>query len=373
MQITTAQREWFARPEDERFESLEAMYQAALRDKADCVARTVPVQDVRAKATEDGRVILNGKTNAASLTHWSFGQVASLAGAPAGYLRTLPADLAAAALNVGLDRLQATRSEHQLYFRAPMRGDGIRDLDQLQVRAVTSTDYGRIHDADIINRLIHVQQNNPKWHLPMDWNNKRSGAFRGDRDMTVLMVDGGSIVEDPTLTDGSQAAIYRGFILRNSEVGAAALSIQTFQFRYVCGNLCIWGAQNVRTIRRRHVGDPRAIAYRIHAGIDTAERFARRPASEDVHAIRQLAAVELGKDRDETIQAGRAAGLTIPQATAAYEQAEIHEHSPRSVWGYTAGITRASQLLTSGYQDARVTMDQIAGAMLTSWSRKVLA
>src|SRR5690606_37065509 len=162
-------------------------------------------------------------------------------------------------------------------------------------------------DADIVQRLIRVQEANPRWHLPLDWNNRPSGAFRGDRDMTILMVDGGSIVEDPTVR-GGDGAIYRGFILRNSEVGAAALSLQTFQFRFVCGNLCIWGARNVRTIRRRHVGDPRAIAYRIHAGIQTAELFARRPASEDEYAIRRLAEAEIGKDRDEVIQAGRAAG-----------------------------------------------------------------
>lgn len=372
MQITTAQREWFQRPEDERFTSLQDLYAAAERDKAECVAKAVPVEDVRARATEDGRVVLNGRQTAATLTHWSFGQIAALAGAPAGYLRSLPAELAAECLNVGLARLEDRRAQHQIYFRAPLMADGTRDTSRLTVRAVTSTDYGRIHDADIVQRLIRVQEHNPRWHLPLDWTNRPSGAFRGDRDMTILMVDGGSIVEDPTVR-GGDGAIYRGFILRNSEVGAAALSLQTFQFRYCCGNLCIWGATNVRTIRRRHVGDPRAIAYRIHAGIQTAELFARRPASEDERAIRLLACTEIGKDRDEVIQAGRAAGLTIPQATTAYDLAEQHETNPRSVWGYTAGITRASQALAAGYQDTRITMDQIAGAMLTTWSKKVLA
>ena len=48
--------------------------------------------------------------------------------------------------------------------------------------------------------------------------------------------------------------MFREFILRNSDVGAAALSLEMFLFRAVCGNHIIWSLQHVVGFRRRHVG-----------------------------------------------------------------------------------------------------------------------
>lgn len=379
--ISAAQSQWFSRPEDERFTSLEALRDAAYADRNASAEKIVPVADVRAKVSDDGRsIVLNGKTNAARLTHYAFGQLASIAGAPAGYMRRLPAPLAAECIQHGLTELEETRKReaHKLYLTAKRDAAGAPILDTLTAKAITSRDYARIYDHELAERLIRVQQSHPAWHLPLDWSQRPSGAFRGDRDMFVLMVDGGSIVEDPTIrTDSSQGssarAMFRGMILRNSEVGHCALSLMTFQFRYVCGNLMIWGASNVRTIRRRHVGQSHSLMQRIHDGVRAAELFAARPASEDERAIRLLAVTELGKDRDATIDAGRDAGLSAPVARLAYEQAEAYEENPRSVWGYAQGITRASQLTTDGHQDERLEIDRIAGAMLAKWTTKVYA
>jgi hypothetical protein len=41
---------------------------------------------------------------------------------------------------------------------------------------------------------------------------------------------------------------------RNSDVGAAALTLDVFLYREVCGNNIIWGFQHVAGFRRRHVG-----------------------------------------------------------------------------------------------------------------------
>ena len=84
--------------------------------------------------------------------------------------------------------------------------------------------------------------------------------------------------------------------------------------------------------------------------------------------IRQLNSIELGKDRDTTITAGRGFGLTEDQATSAYAVAEQFESNPRSVWGYSNGVTRISQL--SSFQDDRFALDLIAAKMLR---RKVAA
>ena len=96
-----------------------------------------------------------------------------------------------------------------------------------------------------------------------------SGAYLGDRDMFLFLVDGNRDLDDPT--DASQAGLFRGFMLRNSDVGAAALTLDVFLFRAVCGNHIIWGFHHMAGFRRRHVGAS------IHeAWADSLERSAPR-------------------------------------------------------------------------------------------------
>jgi hypothetical protein len=51
----------------------------------------------------------------AALTHWSFGQLATIAGAPPQYLRSLPAAIASDAINHGLQRVK--REHHQVFVQ----------------------------------------------------------------------------------------------------------------------------------------------------------------------------------------------------------------------------------------------------------------
>jgi hypothetical protein len=366
--IASAQSQWFHRPADERFTSLAALHADALADRQRSAEKTVPVADLRIKVDGE-RIMVNGQTRAAGLTHYAFSQLASIAGAPAQYMRRLPAPLAAECLQHGLTTLadEARREHHMLYLDVPRDAAGAPEYDRLTAKAITSGQYARVYDHELVERLQRVQASHPAWHLPLDWTGKHSGAFRGDRDMFVLMVDGGSIVEDPTIGTGAgngERAMFRGLILRNSEVGHCALTLQVFHFRFVCGNLMIWGAENVRTIRRRHVGQSHSLMQRIQDGVRSAELFAARPASEDERMIRLLNAHEVGKDRDAVIEFGKREGLTAPVSRHAYELAEAYEDNPRSAWGFANGITRASQLDTDGHQDDRMEIDRVAGAML---------
>ncbi|MET4030972.1 hypothetical protein ABIC08_008744 [Bradyrhizobium sp. RT9b] len=72
-------------------------------------------------------------------THWSFGQLASLVGAPAAYLRQLPAPLAGINLQYGL----ASHSAEQVKTLEIENG-------RLELREVTGPDYGRIFDHDLV-------------------------------------------------------------------------------------------------------------------------------------------------------------------------------------------------------------------------------
>lgn len=98
--------EWFSRPDDERYLSLDALHEA-VRTRADrATARTVETRDIRVEARVDDMsrlaLAIPGRDAPVSPTHWSFGQLCGLVGAPSGYLRQLPAPLAGINLQHGL-------------------------------------------------------------------------------------------------------------------------------------------------------------------------------------------------------------------------------------------------------------------------------
>jgi hypothetical protein len=72
---------------------------AAVRARADqAKARTVESRAVRVQASRDDAerlaLIIPGRETSVAPTHWSFGQLYGLVGAPSGYLRDLPGPLA---------------------------------------------------------------------------------------------------------------------------------------------------------------------------------------------------------------------------------------------------------------------------------------
>jgi hypothetical protein len=62
----------------------------------------------------DDLAIRNTSGRTAALTHWSFGQLATIASAPPSYLRTLPAAIASSAINYGLQRF--ARDQYELFL-----------------------------------------------------------------------------------------------------------------------------------------------------------------------------------------------------------------------------------------------------------------
>ncbi len=80
--------EWFSRPDDERYLSLSTLYEAVRTRAERATARTVETRHIRVEASRDDaeRLALTvpGRDAPIAPTHWSFGQMASLVGAPAG-------------------------------------------------------------------------------------------------------------------------------------------------------------------------------------------------------------------------------------------------------------------------------------------------
>jgi ParB family chromosome partitioning protein len=108
-------------------------------------------------------LIVPGRDEPVSPTHWSFGQLCSLVSAPASYMRQLPAPLAGINLQHGL-----------LSHRAELVKTLEADDGRIELRAVTGPEYGRIWDHELVAAVMKIAGNgtgDTRWKVPgvLDW------------------------------------------------------------------------------------------------------------------------------------------------------------------------------------------------------------
>ncbi len=354
----TAHREWASRPPDERYDSVPALHAAACARRSRIEERTIETREFRTEAVDSDALVLHETSGrSAALTHWSFEQLATIAGGPPKYLRSLPAPIASSAINHGLQRQH--RDEHLLL---------VDHAAPWTVHAITSSRYARVHHDELAARVLDLQALHPAWHLPLGYKDGvfgaervPSGAYLGDRDMFLFLVDGNRDLDDPT--DTTHAGLFRGFILRNSDVGAAALTLDVFLFRAVCSNHIIWGFQYVAGFRRRHVGA--SIQEAWTSSLEGVRAALDADTTRERSVLLGATTRELGPTREAVIDtAVRRIDLPHKQAVDAYDLAERHEPNPRSVWGYVQGLTRLSQ--HTSWQDGRFALDRAASRLLTT-------
>jgi hypothetical protein len=344
--LMDANRQWASRPADERFTSLTDLH-AQVSDYYDrSRARVVSSRALHVRPSGDARGLevtgANGVPYAP--TNWAFGQLATLAAAPAGYLRTLPAPMAADCINWGLHKRDV--EDVGVLISRTAAGD--------QLRAATGPRYGRIWNRDIAQDLIDRFGDGVSggFRVPGVFGRPlgqvtgdNTTLYASDRDMFVFLADEERRIELADRRDGRPGSFARGFIISNSEVGAATLSIRTFLFDYVCSNRIIWGANNVRTVAIRHTAsaperwrDEAAPALRAVAEAtresshdivqaitdaradrlaDVSDFLARRYGPRSVPALQQVHLREEGRPietRWDVIVAATAAARAIPHA-----------------------------------------------------------
>src|SRR6185503_11049168 len=290
----TAHREWASRPPDERYASVHALYETARARRQQLEERTIETGEFRTEAVDDDLAFRESSGRTATLTHWSFGQLATIAGGPPNYLRSLPASIASNAINYGLSRIE--RAQHQLF---------VADAAPWTVHAITSPRYARVHHDELAGRVLDLMAQHSSWHLPLGYKDGvvgaervPSGAYLGDRDMFLFLVDGNRDLDDPT--DASHAGLFRGFILRNSDVGAAALTLDVFLYRAVCGNHVVWGFRHIAGLRRRHVGA--SIHEAWTTSLDAVNTMLDATLTDDRATLLRATSQELGPTREQVVE-----------------------------------------------------------------------
>lgn len=285
--------------------------------------------------------------------------MAGLAEAPSGYLRNLPAPLAADCLNHGLISRDVEEVGIMLH-----KGDGKSFPD---LYAATGPRYGRIWNSDITRSLVRQLGDGitGAWRVPGEFGQEvaitkeNTTLYASDRDLFAFLADERNRIEMPNRRNGRSGSLARGIFISNSEVGAGALRIGTFLFDYACSNRIVWGAENFREIVIRHTsGAPDRWLEQVRPAI---QRYAEAASTSVVAAITDAQAKKLGdKERVADFlnkRFTRAQSKAISLAHMAEEQRPIE-----TVWDVVTGATAYAR--TIEYQDERVSIERKAGELL---------
>ncbi|MDT9600432.1 DUF932 domain-containing protein [Sphingosinicella rhizophila] len=362
--------EWFSRPADERYLSLSELFESVKRRAERSRTRTVESAAVRVEASRDNAealaLVLPGSGEPIAPTHWSFGQLAGLVGAPAAYLRQLPAALAGINLQYGLT---SHRAEQVKTLET--------DEGRIELRAVTGPDYGRIYDHELVAAVQRIAGNgigDTRWKVPgvLDWStgiyNPRvdvtkdtTTLYASDRDVFLFLVDDLNPIEAGRLPNGSPDLYFRGFYCWNSEVGAKTLGMASFYLRAVCQNRNLWGVEDFEEISIRH--SKYAASRFAHEAAPALTRFADSSSMPFVNGIKAARAQIVARTDEERADFLRKRGFGKAETAKIIETVLAEEgRKPESVFDFVQGITAFARDKT--HQDARLDLEGRAKKLL---------
>lgn len=362
--------EWFSRPDDERYLSLTELYDAVKQRADRAIARTVESRAVRVEATRENAerlsLIVPGQEQPIAPTHWSFGQLCSLVGAPATYMRQLPAPLAGINLQHGL-----------LSHRAELMKTLETEDGRLELRAVTGPDYGRIWDHELVAAVMKIAGNgtdDTMWKVPgvLDWatmthnpyvdvSKDTTTLYASDRDVFLFLVDDTHPIEAGRLPNGEPDLYFRGFYCWNSEVGSKTLGIASFYLRAVCMNRNLWGVEGFEEISIRH---SKFAALRFaHEAAPALMNFASSspaPFIAGIKAAREKVVARSDEDRESFL---RKRGFSKAETGKVIGKVLQEEgRPPESIFDFVQGMTAHAR--TKAHQDSRLELEGRAKALL---------
>lgn len=382
MNLYAASNQWANRPDDERFSSLEEMYDQTKSYATQARELEVPFSTLRVEAVDSNLQVTSRAGVPATFTHYAFDQLCTRVKAPASYLRELPPTLAAQNINYGLARRGDDGNSASLLFH---QNGG------LTLRALTTSAYERIWNWEIVEFLMRIRDEQG-WRVPParpvhqgqpgsrrateadvlksrssalsvevgDWI-APAGLYASDHDMFAFMVN-----EEIRVDDGSAEGLMRGFFIRQSEVGECSVWVTGFKMRTVCGNHIVWGVTDLLELKIKHVGEARKAVGRDVPG--ALLKYAQASVGLEQEQVNKARTLQLGTSKElviEGVQKFKIPELSKKKISDAYDLAEMHvdqDGSPRTVWGIVNGFTRLSQQTT--HADERNSLDRAAGKIM---------
>jgi hypothetical protein len=372
--------QWFNRPDDQKFLTLDDMLAHKKVDAQRMTSRTVDTHKVKIIGDFDesnpsrGNIFVeytdeNKQEHYNTPTNWSFGQLSQLAGAPSGYLRDLPAPLAADCIQWGL---KYNRSKDLIKVYGNQANGG-------ELRAATGPDYGRIFDWEILDPIKNlIDESGGRWKVPGMMVGSRNGLavydpevpvsmetttlFASDRDVFVFLVDDRNPIEVGKLPNGEPDLMFRGFYAWNSETGSKTAGIAAMYLRGVCMNRNLWGVENFEEIKIRHTKfAPDRFAMEARPALQS---FANGSTHSFIEGVQAAKDARIAKDDEERLDfLTKRAGLSGRMAKAASARHFKEEGRPvETVWDAAQAITAIARDVP--HQDARIQVERKAGALL---------
>lgn len=362
--------EWFSRPDDERFLSLDLLYDRVRARAESATTQIIESRAVRVEARSDDpeRLTLHipGRDDPVAPTNWSFGQLCSLVGAPSSYLRSLPAALAGINMQHGL---------------IAHRGEQVKLLEtsdgRAELRAVTGPDYGRIWDHELVAAVMRIAGNgigDTRWKVPgvLDWSTMHynpyvdvsrdtTTLYASDRDVFLFLVDDTHPIEAGRLPNGDPDLYFRGFYAWNSEVGSKTLGIATFYLRAVCMNRNLWGVENFEEINIRH---SKFAANRFaHQAEPALTHFADSSPANFIAGIKTARERIVARSEEDRGSFLRNRGFSKSDTAKIIATVLDEEgHPPASLYDFVQGITAVARGKT--HQDDRLELEGKARKLL---------
>jgi hypothetical protein len=365
--------EWFGRPDDERFTSLAELHDFTKRAHDESRATLLDVRGIRVDASRDNpdrlALAFADQTRGGEIqtdiapTHWSFSQLASLLGVPAGYLRKLPASIAGINLQFALAN-----------FREELVKAYVRQNGRTELRAATGPSYGRIPDYQLVSAVQKIVDAGGAWKVPgvLDWSTmtydpfapvtkESTTLYASDRDVFLFLVDDTHPIEIGKLPNGEPDVIFRGFFAWNSEVGSKTIGVATFYLRGVCMNRNLWGVEGFREFNFKHSSNaPERFAREIIPALQSYSHQGTGKLLAGVQAAKSAIVAKTDEDRTEFLLRQ---SFTRPQAKSIIETVLREEQkTPESVWDFVQGITAVAR--AEGHQDERIELERRAGKLL---------
>jgi hypothetical protein len=364
--------QWFSRPDDQKFLSLDALHARVMELAEHGVVENVMSNDIRVEASGEHDIDLllplqDDKQRRVRPTHWSFSQLCQLSQVPAGYLRRLPSKIAGINLQYGLSNF---RSE---LVKAYSSNGG----EDVELRAATGPDYGRIYDHEVVKAVQEVAGNgvgDTRWKVPgrLDWGTgmydpdtpvsmDTTTLFASDRDVFLFLVDDKNPIEIGKLDDGKPDLVFRGFFVYNSEVGSKSFGVATMYLRAVCCNRILWGVEGFQEIMFRHSkGAPSRFMAEVRPALQSYADASTGKLLEGIKTARETVVADSNEKAKEFLQ-GR--NFTKGEADSIIEAVTKEEHhEPRSAWDFVQGISSVAR--RKGHQDARVDFEKKATKIL---------